>query len=133
MLKLPRIIFVLGCAPLLCGNFVRPSTEQQLTTRSDRVIVGRVEESGLPAPIGSPDKIKGGEVIIGTIISSPCSKVRVEKALKGAPAATVQVCRHRISELNPGPVQLGKEYKMFLTNAGPAYVPTSWDAFKELR
>jgi len=131
-MRLSRLILILGSAALLCGNYVPPSTTRELRAHSDAVIVGTVIETGISAPAGASDKFEKTNFVIGRIVSSPCAKVRVEKKLKGLPAPTITVCRHRISELNPKPVQLGRQYRMFLTNAGPAYVPTSWDAYKHI-
>lgn len=132
-MKISRLTIALGSAPLVCANYVAPSTMQELTARSDTVIVGTVVEIGIPSPAAAADKIERGELAIGSLTSSPCVKVRVDKALKGSPSVRTLVCRHRISELNPKAVQLGKRYTMFLTNAGLAYVPTSWDAFRKLQ
>jgi hypothetical protein len=128
-----RLILVLATAPLVSGNEVPRSTEQQLTGSSDIVIVGTVMRTGISVPPGPSDKFEKGQLVMGSIATSPCVKVRVDRALKGAPARLVQICRHRIAELNAKPVRLGKRYRFFLKNAGATYVPTSWDAFKELQ
>lgn len=132
-MKLPRVIIVTIAIPWLSANYVPPSTEKQLTSRSDLVVVGRVVEAGLTPPPAPADRTERGTFIIGTLAGFPCVKVIVEHTVKGQTRNDVEVCAHRISEMNARTPQVGKRYKMFLRrDVNPVFIPTSSDAIKEL-
>lgn len=129
-MKPPHAIVAGLLVPLLMANFVAPATEQQLFARSDVVVVGRVVKAGLSAPLPTPNRVIGEELVIGSIGMSPCVDVRVQRSIKGSTADTLRICTHRVSEMRTPRLKFGRSYRLFLTSAGAVYVPTSWDAIK---